>query len=90
MSRASRVTSRSKASTCVRNIYEQTKPVIQIYEEDCKEVQLDPELKKTGKCSKFSMYNHEFQNWKPTSHLVMGRPKEFIYDIKFRGQSHFA
>jgi hypothetical protein len=36
------------------------------------------------------MYNNDFQNWAPKSHLVVGRPEEKVYNMKFTGQSSFA
>ena len=40
--------------------------------------------------AKHSLYGCDFQNWGDLNKLVVGRPEERYYPLKFRGQSSFA
>ena len=75
----------------LNNIYARTQPHIKQYEDDNREIQLDKDLRKTGKVAKHSVYGCDFVNWGDLSQkLVLKRPDEKYYPMKFRGQSSFA
>jgi len=51
---------------------------------------LDKELGKTGKVSRYSMYGADFENWGSRDEkLVLRRPEDKLYPMKFRGESSF-
>jgi|DEB0MinimDraft_12_1074336.scaffolds.fasta_scaffold27206_1 hypothetical protein len=46
---------------------------------------------KTGKVSKYSIYGNDFANWGGLDKkLVLRRPVELLYPMKFTGQSSFT
>lgn len=73
------------------NIYHTTVPNVMVYEKGKQQLFLDKKLNKTAKVSKDSVYTQDYQNWgKIDKKLVMRRPIEKVYTLKFKGQSQFT
>jgi hypothetical protein len=60
-----------------------------VYEADNREIQLDSKLNQKAQYSKHSVYGSDFVDWEKREHLIVKRPEERYYHMRFRGQSHF-
>jgi hypothetical protein len=59
--------------------------------DDDRKIQQDEHLQSIGNMHSHSMYGNDFQNWgKLENKLVLKRPEEKYYKMKFRGSSTFA
>lgn len=73
------------------NIYHQTQPVVKMVMEDDHTIKFDEYLQYLGKINSHSLYGNDFQNWgKLDKKLVLKRPIEKYYKLKFRGNTTFA